>query len=182
MSRGKKSEPKPDHVQLTSAVNKVQEKTPLQLAMEARAQKFFDWENSTGPKDVTQAPGMDAMLDIYGSAERLANQKRFNPAQALAGPGAAGHAAQLAEQTRMNLYDERAKGLNQGLAQTRAEAYGLGDQAVSRELGQNQAYADLLMQKSRDYYNRPQKPSTWEKIAGFAIGGLGAAGSLGLKF
>lgn len=169
---------------VVAAAQGIKEKSQLQKMMEATAQRYFDWENSSGeyagkPKDVMQAPGMDANLDIYGTAERLAAEKRFTPALALSGGGTGGYAEQLEAQNKMGRYDTRAAGLSQGLANTRAQAYGLSDQAIGNEMQQKQGYASALGGYNSGFYNRPVQKPLWERIAGLAIGGLGAAGAAG---
>jgi hypothetical protein len=172
---------------VVKAAEGIKEKSKLQTMAEQAAERYFNWTNSQGefagkPKDILQAPGMDEALDIYGTAERLAAEKRFTPSVALSGQGSAGYAKQLASKAAMDRYDTRASGLNQALQNIKAQAYGLSDQAIGNEMQQKQAYANMLGQYNSNFYNRPQKPPLWQSIAGLAIGGLGAAGSMGLKF
>ncbi len=138
-----------------------------------RLKKFTDWENSTGPKDITAAPGMDAMLDIYGSADSLANQKRLgNPMHALSGGGSGNYAAQVEELGKQNRYDDRAQGLSHGLQSLKAEAYGLGSSAAELESNRKQNYASNMLNQQAEYYRRPKKTPLWQKIAGVALGGV----------
>jgi hypothetical protein len=173
MSGGKKEPPKGGtDKDVIAAAQGIKEKSPLQQIMEQKAQNFFNWENAAGPKDILAAPGMDEALDIYGYADNAANEKRFTPALALAGPGTSGYAQQLESQNKMNRYDTRAQGLNQAFANTRGQAYGLSDQAIGREMDQKQAYANALGNYNQSYYQRPQKPPLWQQIAGVAMQGL----------
>jgi hypothetical protein len=143
---------------------------------EARLKKYQDWEDAPGPHDIMQAPGMSDMLDIYGSAESLANKKKLggNPAMALSEGGNANYATQLDEFNKQNRYDERAAGLSSGLQSTRAEAYGLGGSAAELEMNRKNAYAQGMMQNEQNYYNRPKKQNPWLTALKIGVGGLSA--------
>jgi hypothetical protein len=176
MSHGNNPPPPPS---ANPAIQAVNEKTAFEKAAEDRLNKFTTWENSAGPHDILDAPGMSDMVDIYGSAESLANQKRLsNPAVALSGGGSGDYAAQLDSLGKQNRYDDRAAGLSRGLQSAKAEAYGLGGSAAELESNRKQAYASDMLNQENAYYNRPRKQPLWEKIAGIAIGGLGAAGGV----
>ncbi len=189
MSGGKSNKPVAGGTDkdVVKAAEGIKEKSALQKLMEERAQRFFDWDNGTGAyagqaKDITKAPGMDAALDIYGTADRLAAEKRFTPSVALSGQGSAGFARQQDAQQGMQRYDLRARALSDALAGSRAQAFGLADQSIGNEMQQKQGYANALGQYNSGVYNRPQKPPLWQAIAGMAIGGMSAAGSMGAKF
>lgn len=175
-SGGNKKTVQPDDNKTVAAIDAVNVKNPLQQSVDAKAQKFFDWDNSTGPKDVTEAPGFGDLVDIYGNAEAAQGQRRVgNPQAAFGSTANPNFSHQLEQQGAMDRYNVRASGLNQGLQGLKAQAYGLADQSINNDMQRRQTYASLLGQNSRDYYNRPQKPSLWQQIAGVAIGGLQAA-------
>lgn len=177
MSHGNK-DPKPPPA--NPAIQQVNTPTPAELYFNKRFGDWTNWESQTGPKDILDAPGMGDMLDIYGSADSLANQRRLgNPGMALSGGGSGDYARQVDSQTKQNMYDQRAEGLSHGLQGLKSEAYGLGGSAADLETNRKRSYADLMLDQQERYYNRPKRPSMFERIAGLAIQGLGAAGAAG---
>lgn len=163
------------------AIQAVNEQSPFEKIAAAKLQKFSDWENSAGPHDIMQAPGMNDMLDIYGSADSLANQKKMsNPAMALSGGGSGDYAAQLDELGKQNRYDQRAEGLSHGLQSAKAEAYGLGGSAADLEANRKQAYASDMLNQENSYYNRPRRPSPWMTALKIGLGGLNGAAQAGV--
>lgn len=177
MSSGKKKPPPPPSA--NPAIQQVNTPTAFETIAANKLKKFSDWENQTGPRDILDAPGMGDMVDIYGSAESLANQRRLsNPAMALSGGGSGDYAKQLDALGKQDRYDQRAAGLSRGLQSLKSEAYGLGGSAAELETGRKGNYANLMLNQENAYYNRPKKPSLWERIAGVAIGGLGSAAPL----
>jgi hypothetical protein len=159
------------------AIQAVNTPSAFEKIAEERLKKFSDWENAAGPHDILDAPGMSDMLDIYGSADSLANQKRMsNPAVALSGGGSGDYAKQLDELGKQNRYDDRAAGLSHGLQSARSEAYGLGGSAAELEASRKQAYASDMLNQENAYYNRPKKQSPWLTFAKIAAGGLQGAG------
>lgn len=138
--------------------------------------KFNDWENSAGPHDITAAPGMGDLLDIYGSADSLQQQKRMDvPGKALSGGAAGGYQAQLDAGRQMQQYDERAAGLSHGLQSVKNEAYGMGGDAATLEAERKNNYYQSTL-GSYDAYKRYHK-SGWDKamdVAGLVIGGARA--------
>lgn len=164
----------------TPAIQAVGQQSLYEKLAEAKLKKFSDWENAPGAHDILEAPGMSDMLDIYGSAESLANQDRLaSPAHALSGAGSGDYAAQADELGKSQRYNERAAGLSHALQSTKDEAYGMGGSAAELEFRRKQAMAQDQISAESEYYRRPQKKPLWERIAGLAIGGLGAAGGLG---
>lgn len=179
ISKGKNNPPQPPSA--NPAIQLVNVPTPYEARNTAKFVKYTDWENSPGPHDILQAPGMNDMLDIYGSADSLAAQDRLgNPGRALSAGGSGDYAAQLNELTRQNRYDQRAEGLSHGLQATKSEAYGLGASAADLESNRKNSYASLMSNQENQYYNRPKPRPLWERIAGLAIGGANAAAGLGL--
>lgn len=161
------------------AIQMVNTPSAFEKIAEARLKKWTDWEDQTGPRDIMDAPGMGDMLDIYGSAEALADKRRLsNPAMALSGGGSGDYARQMDSLEKMERYDDRAAGLSRGLQSLKAEAYGLGGSAAELESSRKRDYANMMLNQENAYYNRPKKTPLWEKIAGIAIGGLSAAGGV----
>lgn len=187
MSKGKKVV-KPDEAKNVAAIDAVNKKSPLQERIDARAAKFFSWDDGTGEyagraKDVTEAPGMDNLLNIYGNADAMAARSRIgDPSNAFGAGANPGFAKQREALGSMERYNTRAYGLNEGLNQIRGQTDAMADQSISNDMNRKQSYAQLLGQNSRDFYGRPQKVPLWKQIMGVAIGGLGAAGGVsGLK-
>ncbi len=180
MSGGRK-DPKPPPA--NPAIQMVNVPSAYEQAVAKRFKTWTDWEDQTGPRDIMDAPGMDDMLDIYGSAEALADKRRMgNPAMALSGGGSGDYANQLDSLEKMERHDDRAAGLSRGLQSLKAEAYGLGGSAAELESGRKRSYADLMLNQENAYYQRPKKKPLWQTIAGIALGGLSAAGGVpGLK-
>lgn len=180
MGSGKK-DPKPPSA--NPAIQQINVPTAFEKIAADRLNKFNAWETQEGARDILDAPGMGDMLDIYGSAESLANQKRLsNPALALSGGGSGDYAKQLEKLDTQTRYNDRAAGLSRGLSSLKDEAYGLGGSAAQMETQRKQSYADALLQQEQQYYNRPKPKPLWERIAGLAIGGAGALlGAGGLR-
>ena len=161
------------------AIQAVNAPSAFEQIAEKRLKKWTDWEDQAGPRDIMDAPGMGDMLDIYGSAEALADKRRMgNPAMALSGGGSGDYANQLDSLEKMERHDDRAAGLSRGLQSLKSEAYGLGGSAAELESQRKRDYANLSLDQQERYYNRPKKPSLWERIAGLAVGGLSAAGGV----
>lgn len=167
-----------------AAITNVKTESPLEKRLNARAERFFNWEDGTGeyanvPKDITQAPGMDAYLDVYGNAERLANaQRQAGGALNLANPASGAYGDQIRSLQSQALYDQRAAGLNEGLQGIRGEAYGLADAGINRYMNRNNAVAGLEQQRLASFYSKPKQPSIWSSIigAGASIAGGYLAG------
>lgn len=178
MSSGKQP-PKPPEA--NPAIQQVNTPTLFETLANKKLQDWSDWENSAGPHDITQAPGMGDIEDIYGNADAMAAEKRLggNPGQALSGGGSGDFQAQLAQLGQNQRYQARAEGLSHGLQSLKDQAYGYGGNAASLESARKTAYADDMLKQQEAYYNRPKPKPLWERIAGLAIGGLGAAGGIG---
>lgn len=162
------------------AIQQINTPSAFEKIAEDRLKKFQGWEDAPGPHDITAAPGIGDIMDIYGSAESLAAKKRLgNPQTALSGGGSGDYAAQLDSQDKQNRYDDRAAGLSHGLTALKNEAYGLGGSAAELESNRKRTYADLMLNQENQYYNRPKKPPLWQTIAGMALGGVSALGSAG---
>lgn len=175
MASGGNNQPAPPPA--NPAIQQVNVPTVFEQIAAKRLKAFTDWEDKAGPRDIMEAPGMNDMLDIYGSAESLANKKRLgNPAMALSGGGSGDYARQLDSLDSQNRYDERAAGLSHGLQSAKAEAYGLGGSAADLESNRKSQYASLMSNQENNYYNRPKPKPLWQRIAGIALGGLQGAG------
>jgi hypothetical protein len=170
MSKGKKDPPPPSPTPIIQAVN-----TPsaYEKIAEEKLNKWRSWENQTGPKDIMDAPGMGDIVDIYGNAEALAKSRRLSqPGFALSAGGNRDFQGQLSVLQNRQMLGDRAAGISRGLQGLKNEAYGLGGQAAELEAARKREYAQLSLANQQAYYNRPQKKSTWEKVAGIAMGGL----------
>lgn len=180
MGSGGKRAPAPPPA--NPAIQQINTPTAFETIANQRLKAFTDWENKPGARDILEAPGIGDMVDIYGSAESLANQKRLgNPQMALSSGGSRDYAKQLDSLDTQNRYDERAAGLSRGVASLKNEAYGLGGSAADLESQRKNQYANAMLEQQSEYYRRPKSVPLWQRIAGLAIGGVGAYGAAGGK-
>ena len=188
MGGGKNKEPKPDWKAMQAASAKVGETPVLQQKLDVQTQGVLDYINRSGefsgkPLDITALPGLGNYQDIYGNAEALAARKRVgNPMAAFSEGAHPGFAKQLEQQNAMERYGVRAAGLSSAADNIVNQARAAAGQSVNWDMDRRARHADLLAQASRDYYARPKEPALWEKIAGIAVGGLGAATGTGGLF
>ena len=179
----------PAGAQDTQVVREIQaakEPSEFQKRLDARAMKFFDWDEGKGefagkPKDVTEAPGFSNLMDIYGNAEAMAGAERMgDPIAAFSGRGTSSNPwlARIAEQNKMKRYDARASGLNQGLADLKTEATSGAMYGNENAMRRNSEYVSNLAGFNDRFYNRPQRVNPWMQALGLAVGGLGAAGGV----
>lgn len=174
LSPGKKKAKAYD-ARVGTAISNVGTVNPLQAQIDAKTKKFLDWEASTTPKDITEAPGIDAHLDIYGNARRLADEERFGSGGVRLGSTAdSAYSAQLDQQKDMEMYDDRAAGLSGALSGLKDEAYGHAGRSINADTNRKLALAQLTMQDRRDYYGRPKKQSIWDKILNIGAQAVGA--------
>lgn len=163
------------------AIQQVNTPTAFETAQNDRFAKMNAFENAPGPHDITQAPGISDFEDIYGNADVMANEAKLggNPGQALSGGGSGDYQAQLAELGKTTRWRDRARGLSDAYQGLRAQAMGAGSEAAQLQTARQNTYADDMLKQQEAYYNRPKPRPLWERIAGIAIGGLGAAGTAG---
>jgi hypothetical protein len=183
-SGGKPIENKPLDTQTMGAIQAVNEESPYQKILDAKIAKFNAWDTGTGeyagkPKDVTNAPGMDNYLDIYGNADKAAAQSRVGDPTHAFTANLPGYNNQLEQQKQMSMYDTRAEGLNSALTGLRSEANSEGMADSGMDVARRGAYANAMQGYNNSYYQRPQQVPLWQQIAGLAFGGLSAAGAAG---
>jgi hypothetical protein len=123
----------------TAAIDQTQQKTPYQKYLDAQFAKWSAFDNQTGPKDITQAPGMSDYLDIYGNADQAAAQDRIGDPSHAFTANLPGFNNQLQSQRKMGMYDTRAEGLHNAYEQSRAQ--GLGEGATAADLDINRRNA-----------------------------------------
>lgn len=179
MASGGNKEPKP--IDPNPIIREVGHQSLYEQLAEKKLHDFNAWETGAGAHDILEAPGMDHALDIYGSAHSLEAQDQLsNPALALSGTGNRGLADQAEMLHKSQLYNDRAEGLHNAFNQAHDDAYGMGANAAELEFRRHNAEAGLAAGVANSYWQRQaQKKPLWERIAGLAIGGLGAAGGLG---
>jgi hypothetical protein len=175
MGSGGNSNPPPPP-SANPAVQAVNAPSVFETMAQDKLKSWQNWENAPGAHDITAAPGMNDMLDIYGSADANQHKKQLsNPQMALSGGGSGDYANQINASKQMDQFDQRAEGLSHGYQSLKNEAYGLGGDAATIEAQRKQNYASDMLGQENAYYNRPVRPSTFEKIANLAIKGAGAA-------
>lgn len=165
-----------------AAIEQTKEKTPYQKYLDEQFQKWTDWDNQTGPKDITTAPGMSNYLDIYGNAGEAAAKERVGDPTHAFTANLPGFNNQLQTQKKMDIYNTRAKGLHDAFEGSRAQGLGEGGTAADLDINRRNQYAQDMMGYNESYYHRPLQQNPWMTAAQLAIGGLGAAGGIpGLK-
>ncbi len=157
-----------------TAVANVATVSPVQQAIDKKAQTWLDWDAQTGPKDVTTAPGYSDELNIYGSADSLANQSQMGGGALNLADSNSGYADQLKQLGSFERFNNRAEGLSDAMKANRAQALGLAQQSISASDAKKLASAQAALQNQSSYYNRPQKQGFWSSLA---TAGLGAAGN-----
>jgi hypothetical protein len=181
MGKGTPKPVAPDVKITNAALADVGKVDPLDEFKRAKAKNFFEWEGGTGaytgkPRNVMDAPGYGDLVDIYGSAAAMGAKQRIGSPQAAFSRGAnPNFSRQLEAQNAMERYNTRAAGLSEGLTGLRNEAYGLANQSIATDAERRNSYANMLMKNQESFYNRPKEKPLWERIAGLAVGGLGAA-------
>lgn len=176
ISSSKPIENKKIDVPTVAAIQQTQEKTPYQKYLDEQFAKWSAFDNQTGPKDITQAPGMSDYLDIYGNADRAAAESRIgDPAHAFTA-NLPGFNNQLEQQRKTGMYDTRAAGLHNAYESSRAQGLGEGGTAADLDIARRNAYAQDMLGYNQNYYNRPRSVPLWQTLSQLAIGGLGAAG------
>lgn len=181
MGSNGKQQPAPVNPQPT--INALKAPSLFETIATDRLQAFHDWEHAPG-RDIMAAPGMGDLVDIYGSADSIANERNLaNPGRALSGGGSGDFQAQLDEQAANERYKTRAEGLSHGLTDLKAEAYGMGSDAAQMGEQRMATAAGLESGNYNGYWTREaQKVPLWQKIAGIVVGGVQAAGGVaGLK-
>ena len=175
------------------AIQQANTETPLQIMARERAQRFFDHQDSKGEFagkafDITTAPGMEPAMQVYGNAARKAGVARLGGGAMNLADKNSSYIAGLAQQAANDRYNDTALGLSEAYQNAAANAQGLADQSTQQTIMRNQANLQARF-ADREAFHRFKKRNPWETVAGLAIGGLGAAGSLmsgagamGLKF
>lgn len=164
----------------TAAIDQTQQKTPYQQYLDAQFSKWTDWNNQTGPKDITSAPGMSDYLDIYGNADRAAANARIGDPSHAFTANLPGFNNQLQQQKQMGMYDTRAEGLHNAYESSKAQGLGEGATAADLDTQRRDAYANAMAGYNANYYHRPQTQPLWKTLTGIALGGLQGAAQVGV--
>lgn len=172
----------------TAAINNVSTVDPLDAKIRAKAQRFMDWEDSTQPKNILDAPGISDQMDIYGEAQGLADQEMMGSgAGQLANPSSGAYQDQVKQLSANQRYDTRAAGLSNALQGLKAEAYGAADSSINRDFERKMASAQLNQGQLSQYYNRYKVQNPWyqklfnagNQVGRTAASAMTAYGSMG---
>lgn len=152
---------------------------PLEQAYRDRQKAFLDWEGSNG-KDVRNAPGMDAHIQIGQAAlERAGRDRMGTGALQLGEDGGSGYAAKLKELKKNELGQEVGAGLETALAARTAEAHGsvmpLAQLTTSRNIGRANHSAQMF-----GMWNQRQSKNWWDYMRDAVGMGSQAAGAFGI--
>lgn len=172
MPSGKKKQEAAGYdTRVNQAITEVKTVDPLEAKLKARSQKFLDWEDGTGeyagkPRNILDAPGIGDALDIYGSAESLADTEQMGSgAMRLADPASGTtYGTQMKQLAASDRYNTRAAGLSNALGGIKADATGQIGGLLDRDFARKSTIAGLESSNRRDYYNRPQKQSLFDKL------------------
>lgn len=178
-SRGKKQE----ETYRTNADASIQavQATPVETKLNDLNLGFLNDVDSG--KDVRDITGMKPFLNLYDSATgQQAEDRHSNGIMELSNGGNPAQANALKQYYAYKRQQDAAGQVENAYNQTYQNNTGqlapmLMNAANSRQMGK----AQLAQQQYQTYLNRPKQPALWEKIAGLAIGGAGAAAGLGFK-
>jgi hypothetical protein len=163
MSSGKKKSSWYD-TQTNNAIADAGKPSALQQKIDAKALNWMNWEDSTAPKDITQAPGMDAQMDVYRMANQRAEADRIGGGALNLADTNSAYSDQVKTQNKMAVRDITGQGLHEGLQGLKNEALGLANQSTSADAARKSLSANLALQNQNNYYHRPKKKAWWETL------------------
>jgi hypothetical protein len=146
-----------------TSIDAVSAPDPLNDRLRAQQMKVLDWEDSTDPnKNILDMPGIGDYMDIYGSADQLAEQGMMGGgAMRLAEPASGTYQTQVKELGKNQRYDMRAHGLSDARQWLKADANQQSNQLIDRELQKRMGVANLNLGNQAQLYSRYKKQNPW---------------------
>lgn len=145
------------------AIADVGTQSELDKMISDRAKRMLLWEDSKDPnKSILDAPGLSNFTDIYGNANEIAQQEQMGSGgMALANPASGAYKSQIEELGKNQRYDSRAEGLSNALQALKAQAYGMADQSIDRDMERKARVAGLNQNQLSQYYGRYKIQNPW---------------------
>lgn len=168
--------------QSQQAVTNMQRVNPFEERLTQEGIDFLDWEaGKKGPRDITNAPGLSASLDIYNRAKQRGKEKRYGVGSiALSDGSSSGYAEKLREQQNMEMEENAAGDLANAYRIKSAEVRGSALPLASLDQSRRNAVAEVSSGNLRSYIGRPRQKPFWQSLLEGAAQGIsyGAAGAI----